>query len=115
MTSFDRAKPSWDNIPALNVIGPMTGTDSADSIGLTTDAGPLQITLYEFGARLRFGECQFADYEMLVKEPQAVPLSAKTISTKAESTTTDGTDTGSEYTVIKGAGYTLTINHRLAR
>ena len=111
MTSFDRAKPSWDNIPALNVTGPMTGTDSADSIGLTTDAGPLQITLYEFGARLRFGECQFADYEMLVKEPQAVPLSAKTISTKAESTTTDGTDTGSEYTVIKGAGYTLTINH----
>ena len=96
MTSFDRAKPSWDNIPALNVTGPMTGTDSADSIGLTTDAGPLQITLYEFGARLRFGECQFADYEMLVKEPQAVPLSAKTISTKAESTTTDGTDTGSE-------------------
>jgi alpha-D-xyloside xylohydrolase len=119
MASFNKAAPSWDNLPALIITAtvPDNFVDGADSIRLATDAGPLEISLYSFGARLRFGECQFGDYEMLVAEPQAVPLSVvtgslETESLETESLETGSVETGSEYTVITGAGYTLTINHK---
>ena len=96
MISFEGGTPAWDNIPALAVTSVGDLADGAKSLLVQTDAGALEISLYPFGARLRLGERPFGDYGMLEKEPEAVALSAES-----------GTDT----TVITGAGYRLKIHH----
>ena len=96
MTHFDSAAPAWNDIPPLEVCGTPKPVE-AGAISIATTQGPLVITLHSFGARLRFGECQFSDYGMLVDEPEAMPLSV---------TSSD------DQTVIEGAGYTLKLHHR---
>ena len=96
MISFEGATPAWDNIPALRVTSVGDLVDGANSLLVQTDAGPLQISLYPFGARMRLGERQLADYGMLVEEPEAKPLSVESA---------DG------LTVITGTGYTLKMHH----
>ena len=96
MSGFEGGSPPWDNIPALRVIGIGNPVDGANSLLVETEAGPLEITLYPFGARFRFGAPLSADYGMLIEEPQGEPLSF---------------DCQHEHTVISAAGYTLKIHH----
>ena len=55
MISFEGRAPAWDNIPALSVTAVGDLTEGGKSLLVQTDAGPLQISLYSFGARLRLG------------------------------------------------------------
>lgn len=96
MISFEGGAPAWDKIPALMITAVGDLADNQKSLLVQTDAGPLQVSLHSFGARLRLGECQFGDYGMLVEEPEAMPINV-------EST--------AEATVITGAGYRLEIHH----
>ncbi|MGK0499687.1 MAG: alpha-D-xyloside xylohydrolase [Oceanicoccus sp.] len=96
MANFDPAAPDWNEIPPLAVSGVATLV-AVDAVELATTAGPLTISLHDFGARLRFGECEFADYGMLLDEPTAVALSLSS---------------NSEHTVITGAGFSLSLQHK---
>ena len=96
MSGFDGGSPPWDNISALTVTAVGNLVDGANSLVLQTEAGPLEISLYQFGARFRFGAPLSAEYGMLVEEPQA------------ESLTVDYRD---QLTLINGAGYSLKIHH----
>ena len=95
MTEFNSASPDWNNIPALMVSGPIQLSDKNTALVPTTE-GPLSISMHKFGARLRFGECQFGDYGMLVAEPESAELSI---------------DQATDQTVIEGSGFTLTLQH----
>ena len=96
MISFEGATPDWNNIPALTVISVDDLTDDAKALVMQTEAGPVHISLHSFGARLRFGQRQFGDYDMLMEEPEALPISvASTANT----------------TVITGGGYSLEMHH----
>lgn len=96
MVGFISEVPSWNDIPALEVSGEVKPL-AADAVLVTTTAGPLVVSLHSFGARLRFGECQFGDYGMLVAEPETTALSV---------------EYGTGLTIIEGAGYTLTLQHQ---
>ncbi|NIB40464.1 alpha-xylosidase [Pseudomaricurvus alkylphenolicus] len=95
MAKFNSASPAWNDIPALKVSGSISLT-AANQVTAYTSEGPLTISLHPFGARLRFGDCQFGEYGMLVEEPTG------------ESLTLDSQDA---HTVIKGAGHTLKLCH----
>lgn len=96
MISFEGRTPAWDNIPALSVTAVGDLTEGGKSLLVQTDAGPLQISLYSFGARLRLGVRQFGDYGMLVEEPDAMALNV---------------ESAADTTVITGAGYRLEMHH----
>ena len=96
MISFEGRAPAWDNIPALSVTAVGDLTEGGKSLLVQTDAGPLQISLYSFGARLRLGVRQFGDYGMLVEEPDAMALNV---------------ESAADTTVITGAGYRLEMHH----
>ena len=52
MISFEGVAPDWDKLPATRVISVSEFFKGATSLVLHTDAGPLNISLYRFGARL---------------------------------------------------------------
>jgi len=83
MSEFEVNSPAWNDIKAVSVVGvPRLAKDA--SVLVETDAGVLTIRLYPTGARLSLGECNFDDYEMLVKEPKAEPLELSLGSGSAE-------------------------------
>jgi len=96
MLSFNPAAPQWDDIPALSVTAQAQLTDRY-TFSCATTAGPLTVSLYPFGARLRLGERQFGDYAMLLAEPDAIALSISE---------------GEGETVIEGGGYRLLLRHQ---
>ena len=96
MISFEGATPAWNDIPALRITTASHLTDDKKSLLMQTEAGPVEISLHGFGARLRLGKVSATDYGMLVEEPEAVPLSV---------------DSADAVTVITGAGYRLEIGH----
>ncbi len=96
MTDFNSAAPNWDNIPPLELCGVAELMDDG-LVSIATTAGPLVISLHTFGARLRFGDCQFGDYGMLLEEPAAAELSVQS---------------GDGLTVISSAVYTLRLQHQ---
>jgi len=96
MISFEEATPAWNNIPAVEVTTVSHLAGDKTSLSMETDAGPMEISLHSFGARLRFGAPQAADYGMLVNEPTAIPLSV---------------EPADNMTVISGADYRLEVNH----
>lgn len=96
MTHFNSATPDWNSIAPLTVCGPVTALGT-EAVAVTTSAGPLVISLHDFGARLRFGERQFGDYGLLLEEPVAAALSVATTE---------------DQTVIEGAGYCLNLQHK---
>ena len=96
MISFEGATPAWNDIPALRITAASHLTDDKKSLLMQTEAGPVEISLHGFGARLRLGKVSATDYGMLVEEPEAVPLSV---------------DSADAITVITGAGYRLEIGH----
>ncbi len=71
MTAWDPIAPNWGKIPPVKLLGPpaVVGTQ----LHLTTSAGPLCLTLHDFGLRLR-SERRARDYGMLVDEPVELPL-----------------------------------------
>ena len=95
MANFNSTAPDWDQMTPLLVSGDVKRT-SANTVSVETSEGPLVITLHHFGARLRFGECQFGQYGMLIEEPVGVALSLDSVDGKS---------------VIKGGAYTLTLRH----
>lgn len=99
MTSFNPVVPDWNNISPLKIsaVAERLNTSTGeDVVFIETTEGSLTISLHEFGARLRFGECQFGEYGMLVSEPKAAALSI---------------ENGDGYTRIEGAGYSLKLQH----
>ena len=96
MISFEGGAPAWDNIPALAVTAIGDVTEGATSLLVHTDAGPIEISLHQFGARIRLGERQFGDYDMLIQEPKAMPINVAS---------------GANSTIITGAGYRLEMHH----
>jgi alpha-D-xyloside xylohydrolase len=71
MGAFDVEAPNWGRIPAVRVTG--AAVASADgSVMLPTEAGPLRVSLHEFGARLRLGP-DARDYGILLQSPHALP------------------------------------------
>ena len=96
MISFEGPTPAWNHIPALQVTSVDALVDGRDTLLMQTDAGPVEISLYPFGARIRLGQAQQADYAMLVEEPQAATLAV---------------ESGDGHTVVSGAGYRLNIGH----
>ncbi|MDG0971305.1 MAG: alpha-xylosidase [Porticoccaceae bacterium] len=97
MISFKGDTPDWDNIPALEVTAVANLSAGDKCLLVETNAGPMEISLYSFGARLRLGERQFGDYGMLVEEPEAISLEVNSCADR---------------TVIEGAGYRLEMEHR---
>ncbi len=95
MANFNTNEPDWNNITPLLVSGKVSQVGT-HAVSVETSEGPLTISLHDFGARLRFGQCQFGDYGMLVKEPSCVDLSLESAEGKS---------------VVKGGGYTLTFRH----
>ncbi|MFT5580271.1 MAG: alpha-D-xyloside xylohydrolase [Paraglaciecola psychrophila] len=96
MINFSPAAPQWDEIPALSVTAQPTLTDRY-TLCLLTTAGPMMVSLYPFGARLRLGECEFGDYGMLQAEPDALALKISE----------------SEFeTVVEGGDYRLILRHQ---
>ena len=73
MQTFNTAAPAWDNIPAVSLTG-AAEMEGDTVLSIATTAGPLRISLHQQGARLRFGDCQFGDYCMLVAEPESATL-----------------------------------------
>ncbi|MGB2451209.1 MAG: alpha-xylosidase [Porticoccaceae bacterium] len=96
MISFEGPTPAWNHIPALQVTSVEPLVDGQQALLMQTDAGPMTISLYPFGARIRLGRAPQTDYAMLVAEPEAVALSV---------------EPGDGHTVVSGAGYRLTIGH----
>ena len=96
MISFEGPTPAWNHIPALQVTSVDPLVDGQQALLMQTDAGPMTISLYPFGARIRLGRAPQTDYAMLVAEPEAVALSM---------------EPGDGHTVVSGAGYRLTIGH----
>lgn len=101
MATFDGVGPSWNDIPALTVTAVDKLVDGATSALFQTEKGPLEVSLNQYGARLRLGQVDFADYEMLIEEPQPEALSFETLSF----------ETQADCTVIRGGEFTLKINH----
>lgn len=95
MNDFNSAIPAWNDIPPLKVSEAIKSA-STEVLVVATTEGALTISMHKFGVRLRFGECQFSEYGMLVKEPLAELMSVES---------SDG------LTVIEGAGYTLKLLH----
>lgn len=96
MVSFDSAAPAWNDIPPLEVSGSVQ-VISPGVVLIPTTAGPLVASLHKFGARLRFGECHFGEYGMLVEEPAVIAGSVSSFDSK---------------TTIEADGYTLHLNHQ---
>jgi len=97
MMSFEGETPAWNNIPATGVTSVSEFIEGANTLLLQTDAGPVQISLYKFGARLRLGQPQIVDYGMLIEEPKAMPQAVESVD---------------DLTVITAAGYRLKIAHK---
>lgn len=96
MSHFNSTAPPWNDIPPLDGCGIAVPTQTG-AVSVATTAGQLVISMHNFGARLRFGECQFGDYGMLIKEPPAViPVVTN----------------GENLTIIEGGGHTLTLHHQ---
>ena len=95
MSHFDSLAPAWNDISPPEVIGEAKLTD-AGIVSITTSDGPLHISLHRFGARLKFGDCQFGDYGMLLNEPEVEGITL---------------DVGGSCTTIVGAGHTLKVHH----
>jgi alpha-D-xyloside xylohydrolase len=96
MVSFNSSAPKWDDFPQLSVCGTAQRI-SPTEVSINTSEEPLTISLHTFGARLRFGECQFAEYGMLIDEPVGVELAI---------------ESAEGLTVISGAGYRLKLTHK---
>lgn len=94
MLPFDPLQPDWGAIDPLQITG--AAELRANQLLLPTAAGPLAITLHDFGVRLRFGEAATGDYGMLLRQPEAAALSFQS---DADSTT------------LAGAGFTLRLRH----
>ena len=71
MGAFDVEAPNWGRIPAVKVTGAMIARADG-SVMLPTDAGPLRVSLHEFGARLRLGP-DVRDYGILLQSPPVRP------------------------------------------
>lgn len=99
MTEFNTTKPCWNDIPPVRVDTTPKAL-SANAISIETTAGPLVVSLHSFGARFRFGEREFGDYEILVDE-QHLESNAATVSFESDE----------NLTVIKGGGHTLKLQH----
>jgi alpha-D-xyloside xylohydrolase len=70
MGAFDVGSPNWGRIPPVAVIG--AAVAQADgSVTLPTNAGPLRVSLHDFGARLRLGP-DARDYGILLCPPVAL-------------------------------------------
>jgi alpha-D-xyloside xylohydrolase len=96
MSSIEGTTPDWDKLQAARVISGSNCLIGANTLLLQTDAGPLSISLHKFGARLRLGIPQLADYGMLIEEPEAMPLSV---------------ESADNLTDVSAAGYRLKISH----
>jgi alpha-D-xyloside xylohydrolase len=71
MGTFEVETPNWGRIPPVNVTGaPELQPDG--SVTLSTDAGPLRVSLLESGARLRLGP-DARDYGILMRDPAVMP------------------------------------------
>ncbi|ASG24962.1 alpha-xylosidase [Nitrospirillum viridazoti] len=88
------ASPNWGRIPAVTVTA--KARLMGDTVLLETDAGPLWLTLHDFGARLRTGERAIGGYGLLAAEPAAL-----TPTLEAED----------DRTVITAGGLILTLDH----
>ena len=106
MTHFSDETPDWHSIPPMEASG-RANIDNSGCITLATTQGNLSISFHHFGVRLRFGERQFADYNMLIDEADLEAPGANFIP-PAELQL----DSHDEQTVISGAGYTLTLQHK---
>lgn len=96
MSHFNSTAPAWNDIPPLDVCSIAVPTQTG-AVSVATTAGQFVISMHNFGVRLRFGECQFGDYGMLIKEPPAViPVVTN----------------GENLTIIEGGGHTLTLHHQ---
>lgn len=98
MANFNSAEPAWNDIPALDITAAATLLD-AETVLFKTSEGDLLINLFAFGARLRFAECQFGDYGMLLDD--ALQDKAVLI-----------LDADKQRTVIKGGDFILTVQHQ---
>ena len=96
MSHFNSTAPAWNDIPPLDVCGIAVPTQTG-AVSIATTAGQLVISMHNFGVRLCFGECQFGDYGMLIKEPDAV---------------IPGVTNSENLTIIEGCGHTLTLHHQ---
>jgi alpha-D-xyloside xylohydrolase len=90
MSAFQLEVPNWGRIPPVKVTGPATA-DPGGAVTLTTDAGPITVSLHDWGARLRAGP-PVRDYGILLAEPQPLPcaLSVTADGTLIEAMATDG-------------------------
>lgn len=107
MVSFNGVSPSWDTIPALTVTAVGQLNDEGNSITLETEVGALEISLYQFGARLRLGKRSDIHYGMLAEEPEAKRLSLKSDNTQITHTQKNHTQT-----TISAGEYRLIIYHK---
>ncbi|WP_201153174.1 alpha-xylosidase [Rhodothalassium salexigens] len=71
--TLDRLSPNWSTVPALHANGP--ATLAADDLAvIPTDAGPLRLSLWADGVRLRLGPDRRDDYGILAEPPAGRPL-----------------------------------------
>lgn len=71
--NFDFSAPDWNNIAPVNVCQSARLTDDTH-LYLDTDAGALQISLFDAGMRLRSADEAGPEYGLLVNEPEALTL-----------------------------------------
>lgn len=105
MAHFNSAAPDWNQIPPLKILGAAVPVANG-AVLMATSEGPLLISLHSFGARLRFGDCEAANYDNLYGMLVDVPSLDKESEAAAPSITS-----GDEQTLIEGAGYTLRLQH----
>jgi alpha-D-xyloside xylohydrolase len=95
MGAFDVAQPNWGRIAPLAVVGAPTSDGARATI--PTSAGPLHVTLHDFGVRFRLGSERVHDYGILVASPPALSISL---------------DGNSDHTVVAAGDLVLTVAHR---
>ncbi|MEL6371283.1 MAG: TIM-barrel domain-containing protein [Pseudomonadota bacterium] len=64
MSAFEPVKRSWFDLPTINLTSDGRHID-AHQIEFETSAGPLLLTLYEFGVRIRMGGPRAIDYGLV--------------------------------------------------
>jgi alpha-D-xyloside xylohydrolase len=68
IADIDGLSPAWSRLPPVRVTGPATLEQRR--VRIETSAGPMDVTLYAFGARVRLGPERTFDYGMLVSAPE---------------------------------------------
>lgn len=95
MATFNTHEPDWNNIPATNIIS-LAKQSNARDIVFESDNGLITVNLFSFGARIRVGNKNFGDYDMLMEAPVGDECQV---------------ESGENQTIIQNSSHRLSITH----